>query len=376
LTNFNDDSDINLKEMKFKVNQVSESPQLLHQCNILAGEIIKGGHEQVGPEEKSDFVLNLIELDFPKAYRRKGQEEMVVSIALLNEFRSDMKSACYAALVKSISNMLFCIVISGGDGKITGFSITPEVGFTEFAYTPEKLFTKMYPVISSHFVLKNRIYNDLVLKENQTIPEVEDIVLFARELDKLGVLPAPFPLTKFLDQDLIDHLFRLYQIRGLSYGNLSIRNKHYDTDGTSFWMTARGVDKSQLKGISKDIILVKGYDRTSGEMLISVPPEHDQRVRVSVDAIEHYLIYDEFPGTGAIVHVHAWIDDVLCSTQTYPCGTRELAEAAVELLKNTPVPERAEIGLKNHGLTITGPDIRDIFDRIRGRLKINVPMFD
>ena len=234
----------------------------------------------------------------------------------------------------------------------------------------------MYPVISSHFVLRNRIYNDLVLKENQTMPEVEDIVLFAKELDKLGVLPAPFPLTRFLDQDLIDHLFRLYQIKGLSYGNLSIRNKHYDIDGTSFWMTARGVDKSQLKGIGKDILLVKGYDKTSGEMLISVPPEYDQRMRVSVDAIEHYMIYNEFPGIGAIVHVHAWIDNVLCSTQTYPCGTRELAESAVALLKNTLVPERAEIGLKNHGLTITGPDIRDIFDRIRERLILNVPMFD
>ena len=362
--------------MKFKVIQVSESPQLLIQCNILVGEIMKRGHEKVGLEEKSDFVLNLIDMDSPKAYRRKVQEEMVISIALLNEVRSDMKSVCYAALVKSISNMLFCIVISGTNGKITGFSITPEVGFTEFSYTPVKIFTKMYPVISSHFVLRNRIFNDLVLEENQTVSEAEDIVLFAKELDKLGVLPAPFPLKRLLDQDLIDHLFRLYNIKGLSYGNLSIRDKHYDTDGTSFWMTARGVDKSQLKGIGKDIILVKGYDETSGEMLLSVPPEYNQRMRVSVDAIEHYMIYNEFPGTGAIVHVHAWIDNVLCSTQTYPCGTSELAENVVAMLKNSPVPERAEIGLKNHGLTITGPDIRDIFDRIRGRLIVNVPMFD
>jgi ribulose-5-phosphate 4-epimerase/fuculose-1-phosphate aldolase len=362
--------------MKFKVNNVSGSQELLNQCNILTGEIIKRGHEQIRLEDKSDFVLNLIDLDSPKAYRRKGQEEMVVSLALLDESRSDLKSVCYAALVKSISNMLFCIVMPGSDGKMKGYSITPEVGFTEFLYSPERIFTRMYSVISSHFVLRNRIFNDLLLKEDQIIPEVDDIIMFARELQKLGVLPAPFPLTQFLDQDLIDHLFRLYQIKGLSYGNLSIRNKHYDTDGTTFWMTARGVDKSQLKGIGKDILLVKGYDMISGEMLISVPPEYDQRIRVSVDAVEHYMIYREFPETGAIVHVHAWINNVLCSTQTYPCGTRELAESALALLKNTPVPERAEIGLKNHGLTITGPDIRDIFDRIRGRLIINVPMYD
>ena len=68
-------------------------------------------------------------------------------------------------------------------------------------------------------------------------------------------------------------------------------------------------------------------------MLVSVPQLYDPRIRVSVDAIEHYMIYREFPETGAIVHVHAWIDDVLCTTQSYPCGTSELAENVVELLK-------------------------------------------
>jgi ribulose-5-phosphate 4-epimerase/fuculose-1-phosphate aldolase len=141
-------------------------------------------------------------------------------------------------------------------------------------------------------------------------------------------------------------------------------------------MTARGVDKSNLKGIGKDMLLVKGFDKESGEMLVSVPPGYDPRIRVSVDAIEHYLIYREFPETGAIVHVHAWIDDVLCTTQSYPCGTWELAENVVKLLKKTSSPERTEVGLKNHGLTITGPDIKDIFRRIRGRLKTNVPMLN
>ena len=205
---------------------------------------------------------------------------------------------------------------------------------------------------------------------------MDDLIVFGKELGELGVLPAPFPLTKFLDQDLIDQLYRLYQIKGLSYGNLSIRNVNHNIEGTSYWMTARGVDKSNLKGIGKDILLVKGFDKINGEMIVSVPIGYDPRMRVSVDAIEHYLIYREFPETGAIVHVHAWMDNVLCTTQSYPCGTSELAENVVELLRKTSTPERTEVGLKNHGLTITGPDIRDIFQRIRGRLKTNVPMFN
>jgi ribulose-5-phosphate 4-epimerase/fuculose-1-phosphate aldolase len=362
--------------MKFKVNISSVLHELPYPCDLLIRHIIGKGHQQVTPDEISNFVLNIIDLDLPKAYRRKNEEEMVISIACITGSRSDMRSICYTALVKSISNMLFCIMIPDDHTLIKGYSITPEVGFFEFSFSPDKMFNYMYPVISSHFVLRNKISSDLQLKGNQKITEVEDIILFAKELKSLGVLPAPFPLVQFLDQDLIDHLFRLYQIKGLSYGNLSIRNYSYNIEGTTFWMTARGVDKSRLTGIGKDLLLVKGYEKKSDEMLISVPPGYDPKIRVSVDAIEHYMIYSEFPGIGAIVHVHAWIDGILCTDQTYPCGTRELAENVVALLKKTGNPEKTEIGLKNHGITITGPDFRNIFERIKGRLKINVPMFD
>jgi ribulose-5-phosphate 4-epimerase/fuculose-1-phosphate aldolase len=359
--------------MKFKVNNVSKSQELLYHCNILTKEIIKNGHEQIESDQNSNFVLNLIDLDSPIAYRRKVQEEMVISIAFIPTNRPDLKTACYAGLVRSISNMLFCIV---GEDPLKAYSITPEVGFVEFSYTPEKMFRYMYPVVSSHFVLRNELFNDLLINDQNLIPEIADIIVFAKELKSLGVLPAPFPLTEFLDQDIIDHLFRLYQIRGISYGNLSIRNQNYPMEGTSFWMTARGVDKSQLKGVGKDILLVKGYNANPGEMLVSVPSEYDPQIRVSVDAIEHYMIYRELPEIGAIVHVHAWIDDVPCTDQTYPCGTRELAENVVALLKNTSTPGRTAVGLKNHGITVTGPDINDIFKRLRTSLKINVPMFN
>jgi ribulose-5-phosphate 4-epimerase/fuculose-1-phosphate aldolase len=360
--------------MKFKVNKVSQCKELLKLCDELTGELINKGNQLAGPEENSNFVLNLIDIDSPRAYRRKNQEEMVVSITLIKEPLSDIKSSCYFALVRSISNMLFCISLSEGKDNPKGYSITPEVGFVEFSYDPGLMYKYMYPVISAHFVLRNKLYEDLHFQENETIPEVEDLLAFGKELNRLGVLPSPFPLTEFLDKDLIDQLYRLYQIKGLSYGNLSIRNVNHGIEGTTFWMTARGVDKSNLKGIGKDILLVKGYDPGSGEMLVSVPHLYDPRIRVSVDAIEHYMIYREFPETGAIVHVHAWMDDILCTTQSYPCGTSELAENVVVLLKKTSQPERTEVGLKNHGLTITGPDIRDIFQRIRGRLKTSVPM--
>jgi hypothetical protein len=361
--------------MKYKINKLSKCPELLDLCTILSEKINNHGNDLAGVDENSNFVLNLIDLNSPRAFNRKSQEEKVVSITLIREIIPELKSACYTALIKSISNILFCIYMPKDKKNLKAYSITPEVGFTEFEYNPDVMYHYMYPVISSHFVLRNRLSEDLLINGNQSIPEADDIIIFGKELGALGALPAPFPLSKFLNQDLIDQLFRLYRIRGLSYGNLSIRNFSHKVDGTSFWMTARGVDKSNLRGIGKDILLVKGYDEKYGEMLVSVPHDYEPGLRVSVDAIEHYWIYREFPEVGAIVHVHAWIDGVLCTTQSFPCGTIELAENVVELFKQSSIPQRTEVGLKNHGLTITGPDIRDIFQRIRGRLSINVPMF-
>jgi hypothetical protein len=362
--------------MKFKVNKISDCNDLLKLANILTEEITRNGNELVSPDSNSNFVLNIIDIGSPKAFRRKVQEEMVVSITMIREPVEDLKALCYVALVKSISNMLFCISLNGDNELPKVYSITPEVGFLEFNYDPFAIYTYMYPVISSHFVLRNKLSDNLLLVSDEIIPEVEELKAYGKELGSLGVLPAPFPLTNFLEKDLIDQLYRLYQIKGLSYGNLSIRNVNGYFGETSYWMTARGVDKSNLKGLGKDILLVKGYDKDNGEMQVSVPQIYDPRIRVSVDAIEHFMIYREFPGVGAIVHVHAWIDDVMCTSQTYPCGTSELAENVVELLKRTSSPERTEVGLKNHGLTITGPDITDIFSRIRGRLKTTVPMLN
>lgn len=134
------------------------------------------------------------------------------------------------------------------------------------------------------------------------------------------------------------------------------------------------MNKAKLTDIGKDILLVKGFDFEQGKALVSVPPHHDSKARVSVDTVEHALLYKTFPDIGAIVHVHAWLKDVLYTKQIYPCGTRELGEAVVDLVGKTNNPSQTAVGLKNHGLTITGPSLENIFDRISGKLLLEVPM--
>ena len=108
-------------------------------------------------------------------------------------------------------------------------------------------------------------------------------------------------------------------------------------------------------------------------MRLSVAPDVQPR-RVSVDAIEHWMIYREHPSVGAILHVHAWMNGIKSTHINYPCGTFELAETVADLVRQEPDPGHAVIGLRNHGLTITGESLDEIFARISGKILRQVPM--
>jgi ribulose-5-phosphate 4-epimerase/fuculose-1-phosphate aldolase len=138
-------------------------------------------------------------------------------------------------------------------------------------------------------------------------------------------------------------------------------------------MSASGVDKSALTDVGKHILLVKGFDAERDTMVLSVPPDVKPN-RVSVDAIEHWMIYNEHPEVGAILHVHAWMEGIDSTEINYPCGTVELAGAVAQLVRQAPDPGHAVVGQRNHGLTITGESLDEILDRIDGKLVRNVPM--
>jgi len=86
------------------------------------------------------------------------------------------------------------------------------------------------------------------------------------------------------------------------------------------------------------------------------------------------MIYREHPEVNAILHVHAWIEGTVATEISYPCGTVELAESVAELVRDAPDPSRAVVGQRNHGLTITGHSLDEIFARIDGRIVRKVPM--
>lgn len=341
----------------------------------LVAELQRRGFELAdGRPDESNLVLNITDYDAPQSFRRKSQGTFGIAIVELHERPDDYVRACYPVLVRSLSQV--GIFLLEEDGNIEAHFMTMEQGHYHVARPAggddaaffAEIHDRIQPLVTARYVINN-IFNPDLPKELWDGDEItEQLIEAGRKLDALNLLPAPWPIDEILDPRELRHVKRLFQIGGLSYGNLSARR-----DSDTFWMSASGVNKGKLKDIGRDVLLVTGFDPDEYAMVLSVPENVEPR-RVSVDAIEHYMIYQEHPEVGAIIHVHAWMDGIKSTHINYPCGTRELAVAVADLIRQEPDPSRAVIGLKNHGVTITGHSLPEIFERIDGKLINNVPM--
>jgi hypothetical protein len=187
------------------------------------------------------------------------------------------------------------------------------------------------------------------------------------------LLPAAFPIEEILSARDLRHV----KLPTASAGSATQRERapcgRVGRIETQYWMSAKRCRQNGLHEGGGDILLVTGHDTERDVMLLRVPPDVEPR-RVSVDAIEHWMIYREHPDVHAILHVHAWIEGTPATEINYPCGTVELAESVAELVRQAPDPSRAVVGQRNHGLTITGHSLDEIFDRIDGKIVRKVPM--
>lgn len=333
----------------------------------------ENGHRHTLDPDEASLVINFVDADRPRPFRRKAQAVFVVSVTeVAPPFGGPMEKG-YPLLVRSLCNLLVGLVDEGHPLPTAHF-VTPEQGhyITAGDLEPEAYLRAVYerirPLATSRLVLNNIYEADLEEHLWGGDAATEAISRAGKKLDELDLLPTPFPMERYLDERDQRHVKLLYGIGGLSYGNLSAR-----LDANRFWMSASGVDKSNLREIGRDILLVKGYDPDKNAMILSVPPDVDPR-RVSVDAIEHWMVYQEHPDVGAILHVHAWMDGVPSTEFNYPCGTFELGTAVAGIVRRSPAPNHAVVGLKNHGLTIVGESMDEIFRRVEGKLYQPVPM--
>jgi ribulose-5-phosphate 4-epimerase/fuculose-1-phosphate aldolase len=362
--------------MDFSFHGQESAPELQWFVAGLRDVMIRKGHRYVEDPDRASLVVNCFRREDARSFRRRGQAVYLVS---LTEFEPGSLTAeqaipaGYPLLIRSIANLLIGITGAKDENPDVHF-ITPEQGHYQVdgdSDRPaffEKVYARVEPLATSRLIIDNVFDADLPEELWKGDEITESIYRAGKLLDALDVLPAPVPLEAILPERELRQLKRLYGMGGLSYGNISAR-----LDENRFWMSASGVDKSNLREIGRDILLVKDYDEEKGAMVLSVPPNVEPR-RVSVDAIEHWMIYQEHPKVGAILHVHAWMTGIPSTQFNYPCGTQELGQAVADIVREHEDPSRAVVGLKNHGLTITGPSLDEIFERVEGKLLKVVPM--
>ena len=312
---------------------------------------------------EANFVLNMFDAADPKAFRRDSRGTYSAAFYELPEAPKDALKESYPMLVRTLSN----VVVLRVPGEGVWFT-TMERGTYHVADDPEVIYERLEPLATSRLGIYNEWVPDLEPELWDGDEITADISAAGRRLDELDLLPSPFPVEEYLSGRDLRHVMRLYSVGGLSYGNLSARK-----DETRFWMSASGVDKSKLESVGRDILMVKDFDDDRGVIVLSVPPGIEPR-RVSVDAIEHWMIYQAHPDVGAILHVHAWMEGIAATDVNYPCGTQELAVAVADLVALELDPAHAVIGLRNHGITCTGESLSEILDRVAPKVLRQVPM--
>jgi ribulose-5-phosphate 4-epimerase/fuculose-1-phosphate aldolase len=335
----------------------------------LAAALEAAGFAAAAEARDADLVLNFIDPESPKPFRRNSRGTFVAAIHEQANVPDDVLKTNYPLLVRALANIVLCYVADRGVWFTTmergHYGVHAENGQRGLA---EGVIERLAPLARSKLVIDNEFRTDLEEELWEGDEITEEIREAGKRMGDLDLLPAPFPIEQLLDERDLRHVKRLYGIGGLSYGNLSMRK-----DETRFWMSASGVDKTKLDIPGRDILLVTGYAPAENKMILTVPPNVEPR-RVSVDAIEHWMIYQAHPDVGAILHVHAWMEDIPATDVNYPCGTEELAVSVAELIEREDDPAHAVIGLRNHGITVTGESLTEILDRIEPKVLRQVPM--
>lgn len=342
------------------------------------GQVLRtrGHHLMAAPDDEIDLVFNLTSAQAARVNFVRPNPSVFVA-SLMESTASDrwesteaLKKATYAVLIKTLSNIVVHRVPSGALGG-SAYFVTPELGFrsaVDDERLAESIVDYVAPLAAARMVIENRLDEDLPPPLHQGDAAARALIAYGRRMAAMNLLPSVFDIRELLPERDLRLVMKLFGLKQLSYGNLSVRR-----DANSFWMSGRGVDKGNMSQIGRDLFLVKGYDARRQTILLSVPPGTDPTARVSVDAIEHWKIYDAVPQAGAIVHVHAWLPGTPATQQSWPCGSEQLADEVLALVLAAPDPARAIVGLKNHGLTMTGHSLEEIFTRIEGKLVQEIP---
>ena len=108
----------------------------------------------------------------------------------------------YPLLIRSLSNVLV-LFLPGADGPETHF-ITPEQGHYTLRKRPtdpgflDEFYSRLQPIITSQLVIDNEFHPDLPEELWHGDELTEALHRAGQRLDRMNLLPAPFPLEEVL----------------------------------------------------------------------------------------------------------------------------------------------------------------------------------
>jgi len=143
---------------------------------------------------------------------------------------------------------------------------------------------------------------------------------------------------------------------GIGFGNLSIRKP----GTTHFYITGSAT------GCLKDLgpyhyCLVTGFKIDENTLACTGP------IKASSESMSHAAVYTEFPGAGAVIHVHhnpfwkSLVNRVPTTAKDVEYGTPEMAREIIRLLREPGTLEGRIIVMGGHkdGIIVFGKDIED-----------------
>ncbi len=340
----------------------------------IKGEMLARGHRfHDKPSPHTHLAINFAGIDEPNPVLPElpNDRTRVITIVRGEKRPVDVMETAYPLLVRNLCTVLLLLV--GSPRRLeTSYMVTLEQGHPEIPYEGgeggyfAEVYERLRPRFSATWAFDNIFRPDLPKELWGGTTITQQITMAGILLKSLGLLPPPFPFENYLSPDQIRFVRLAYKLFGLSYGNVSARAMHESLDGVNFWMSVSGVDKSKLVEIGEHIQLVAGISGNS--VVVRIPPGKPHR-RVSVDAIEHHMIYAENPAVGALLHFHGWptkVSEGLTMIRTspyeaYPCGSLDMARATARTVKEALNPIGLVIGQANHGTVVTGPNLATIF---------------
>ena len=160
----------------------------------------------------------MFDAEQPKAFRRQSRGTYSASFYELDEVPDDVLKTSYPMLVRTLAN----VVVLHVPGQGVWFT-TMERGTYEISDDPREVFERLAPLAKSKLVIDNEFVADLEPELWDGDEVTADIGAAGKRMQELDLLPAPFPVHEYLDERDLRHVMRLYQVGGLSYGNLSAR---------------------------------------------------------------------------------------------------------------------------------------------------------